>query len=128
MEADANRLDSLFVGYYETAVSVSNALMFNSMPPEALRPAAQKMAEAYDRLAQELNQFREQRYRMFTDTISDADKASASALRLGLASGLAAVLLLIMISTFVSKSITGNMRGVVAAARRLDSAVERRGA
>lgn len=115
VEHDVRRLEGLFVAYYETAISVSNAMLSNSMAPEMLQPAAHKMSEAYDELAQDLKRFRERRYELFTLTISEANQASARALGWGMASGLSAVLLLVAISIFVNRSITGNMRGVVAA-------------
>ncbi|KAF0192161.1 MAG: Methyl-accepting chemotaxis protein [Gammaproteobacteria bacterium] len=116
---DVSRLGTLFSAYYDAAVSVSSGMMLNAMSPDALRPAAQKMADTYDQLALELKQFREERYQNFTQTIREANDASDRALSLGIVSGLMSVLLLIVISVLISSSITDNIRGAMTTLREM---------
>lgn len=116
---DVDRFGSIFTGYYDAAVAVSGAMMSGARTADELKPTVQKMSEAYDRLTAELRRFRDARHQVFTDTIRMANEASTSALRLGLAFGLASVLLLMVVSALISRSITGNIQGAVATLREM---------
>ena len=118
---DINRLNDLFVTYYEIGISVTDAVLRRIADLAALKPAVDRMDESYEGIATELKRFREQSYKTAIVTINKANQASENALKLQLVIGAVSVLILVFISTFISKMITDNIRGVLGSLREMAS-------
>lgn len=112
VQESVDQLIQVFKAYTQAADDVSRGLIDETLGPEAMQPALNKMNTLLKVVEEQLRSFREKSYLNFTNAIDGANAASEDALITGLAIGLLTTLILALTGLLIGNSITRNLANV----------------
>ena len=107
--------------YYDAARKLSLGMIEGTIPPDALGAAVAGMTQHHDELKQTLSDLHASALSRFTDTLSVANEAAGTALRVGLAFGLVTMIILALTAVSVSSMVVRNIKLVSGSLREIAS-------
>lgn len=107
--------------YYDAARSLSLGMIEGSVPPDTLGTAVAGMTRHHDELKKALSDLHASALSRFTGTLTVADEAAGTALRVGLAFGFVTMIVLAVTAVSVSSLVVRNIRLVSDSLREIAS-------
>jgi len=107
------KVSSLFNNYYADAKQLTTGMIESTIKSADIKQAVEKMRASLSKYNSTLKAFRTASYNRFTTSITDANKASQIALKIGVAISLIVIAVVALTGIFISVMIERNVMNVV---------------
>jgi len=106
-------LSTLFNNYYASAKQLTSGMIEETLKPHDTKQAVEKMRDSLKRYSRTLSAFRTASYDRFTSSITEANEASKTALKIGLAISISVIAIVSLTGFLISTLIERNILSVV---------------
>ncbi|MDY6941871.1 MAG: methyl-accepting chemotaxis protein [Pseudomonadota bacterium] len=118
-KARIEAIQSHLATYYDSARELSEVMIRGNVDPNTLGQRAQAMTMALDQVTADLNEFAQDRYQRFSDTIAATNQATSRALIIGIGIGLVTMIIMIITAMAIASKTSANIESVLASLREM---------